>query len=462
MANVLVITHGTGGDVIPFIRLGKILKNAGYNVFIFTHCIYEEESKKSGLNFVAIDDYEEYKEKNDSLYQLSDPINKLDEYLEFNKKYCGADRMYKEYMLIREYCIDENTIILFRHRFSLSGLLVAEKYNCIGVPVFLAPNYLQHLELHEKLIGETMVNEINIVRSRTGLKNISSWTKWMCSPRFKIAVWPRWYAIEETKDINEIATIGFLAEDTNDQYKISEKVKKFLNSGKKTVLITAGTSNVINPDFYKIAVEACTKENINAILVTPFDELVPKNLEGNILRLHKAPIKDIMLYVYAVIHHGGIGTGSEAIACGIPQIIMPHIADGPDNADKLRKLGVAKVLPMKNWNAESLGKILNNITEDNISLSCKKLSEKMKKDNYKEELCSSIKKLLENKEAYKIKNFPEGSLEESKYLNNTGINYCKEKINEDGVVCNNKSNMDSISERKKKMLLELLRKKQKD
>ncbi|MBU3108713.1 glycosyltransferase [Clostridium gasigenes] len=452
MANILLITHGSGGDVIPFIKIGRILKNEGYDVSILTHCRYEKEAKINGLDFVAIDTYEEYKEKNGKLTNLADAIKESKEYIEFNRKYCGADRTYKEYMIISQYCKREDTIIIFRHRFSVAGLLAAEKYSLPVASVFLAPNYIQHLELHEELIGEIMKTEMNMVRNKIGLSDINNWTEWMCSPKLKIALWPKWYAKEETESIKDMIAIGFPENKHENTAEIPEKVKEFLKNGKETVIITAGTSNEINPNFYKIAMESCKRINMNAVLVTAFEEFVPKDLPSSILRLQEAPIKEIMPYVNVVIHHGGIGTSSEALSCGTPQLIMAHLADRPDNANRLKKVGVARVFPEKKWDINLIAKSLKEMIHDEVlSLSCKKLAEKINKDNTEEELRLIIKEFLKNKGKYIVNNLYK--------INNNTLN---NKDNKKKVVSNNKDLLDSISEKKKKMLIELLMDKRKN
>lgn len=450
MANILFITHGTGGDVIPFIKLARILKDDGYHVTIFTHCVYEKEVKENGVEFIAIDNYEEYEERNRDLYKLSDCMNRLDQYLEYNRKYHGVDRIYKEYKILSEYCKIDDTIVIFRHRSSLAGLLAAEKYRCPVASVFLAPNYISHLELHEQLIGASMRDEINKVRNRVGLSNIRSWTEWMCSTKLKIALWPRWYAKEETESINDMFSIGFLEKKDEENYKIPQKIEEFLKSGRKTALITAGTSNIINPNFYKVAVESCISSNINGILVTNFEEFVPRNLPLSILRLHEAPIKKIMPYVDLVIHHGGIGTSSEAIAYGTPQLIMPHLTDGPDNAARLKKAGVAMVFPERNWKVYLIQRALKEIIYDKaLSISCRKLSEKTNEDDVAEKFRLIITKLYENREKYKIIN-------SYKAYENSPSKENREKSD-----FKNKVLMDSISEKKKEMLIKLLIEKRK-
>lgn len=114
----------------------------------------------------------------------------------------------------------------------------------------------------------------------------------MCSPKFKIALWPTWYAKEETESIKRMIAIDFPENKNENTIEIPEKVKEFLRNGKETDIITIGTSNAINQNFYKIAVESCENANINGILVTTFEEFVPNNLPYSILSVHEAPIKN--------------------------------------------------------------------------------------------------------------------------------------------------------------------------
>ena len=255
MANIVLVTHGTGGDVRPFIKLGRILKDLNHEVTIITHCIYQEEAEKNFLNFVALDNYEEYKERIDKLSTLSDAIKEFKKYNDFNKKYCGFSQLYKEYKIIRNYCKKKNTIIIFRHRFSLAGLLAAEKEQIPAISLFLAPNYIQHLKLHEEIIGEIMKKEINKVREKIKLKDIDNWTEWMCSTKLKIALWPEWYAKEEVESIKNTIAIGF----PEKRYKVKStaKLNDFLTGlrefghtivdGKKRLKMNYATQVAVNP-----------------------------------------------------------------------------------------------------------------------------------------------------------------------------------------------------------------------
>jgi UDP:flavonoid glycosyltransferase YjiC (YdhE family) len=53
-----------------------------------------------------------------------------------------------------------------------------------------------------------------------------------------------------------------------------------------------------------------------------------------------------------VVHHGGIGTTGQALRAGKPQLVVPFFGDQPDNAGRLGRLGVGRVLKRKRYTAE--------------------------------------------------------------------------------------------------------------
>jgi UDP:flavonoid glycosyltransferase YjiC (YdhE family) len=59
--------------------------------------------------------------------------------------------------------------------------------------------------------------------------------------------------------------------------------------------------------------------------------------------LDYAPLAQILPRAAAVVHAGGIGTCAESLRAGIPSVVIPFSFDQPDNAERLRRLGVAEV-----------------------------------------------------------------------------------------------------------------------
>jgi len=70
-----------------------------------------------------------------------------------------------------------------------------------------------------------------------------------------------------------------------------------------------------------------------------------------------------------LIHHGGIGTTAQALAAGLPQLVVPMSHDQPDNAVRIRRLGVGVfVLPVAYTKArviEKFDRVMSPAVKDN-------------------------------------------------------------------------------------------------
>ncbi|PHV70429.1 glycosyl transferase [Sporanaerobium hydrogeniformans] len=371
MANIILVTHWTGGDVIPFIKLGYHLKNEGHEVTLFTHCEYELQAKEKKLDFVALDNPELYKQMNEELYQLADPINKREECIEFQLKYHGKERLLAEYEKIVPYCNKPETIILARHRSSVSGLLVAEKLKLPYASVVLAPNYFSHMDLHDKIFGQELIKEINKVRMQLDLPQIKSWKNWLYSPKSMWGIWPEWFASKTEDWPQGVSTIGFFEQEIDENELFDPTIERLLETTEPIVLISGGSSEMVSPRFYEVAVKACEQAGFRGILVTKYERLVPKDLPSPILWVKQIHLVSLMRRVNIIIHHGGMGTLNEAISAGIPQIIMPHLTDGPDNAERLVKLGIAKSFAKARWDSDLIAEAIVTSLQPEVIEKCR-------------------------------------------------------------------------------------------
>lgn len=393
MANILIVSHWTGGDVFPFIRMGKVLKQNNHDVTIFTHCVYEDYAVKGGLKFVALDNEEEHQEMVDNLMLLADPIHDLKGTVTFTEKFHNCDKLIGEFQKIAAYCNRSDTVLIFRHRSSISALLVADKLNLPVASVFLAPNYIDHLSIHDQIMGKVMLVEINKARGELGLKPVNNWANWLCSPKTIIGLWPEWFADQGPEWPSSLVTLDFHQNDEPNRPSIPEDLLELLDSDDKLVIISGGTSKMIKQEFYQVAQDTCYMLGLKALLVTPHKELIPKPVKSGVTVRNNVPLKEIMPYAKAIIHHGGMGTLSEAVYAGIPQLILPFYADRSDNAMRLSKYGIAEYLPVAMWNPAFLAEALLNLLEPETIRRCQDFSRKAKEQSYRKKINEIIERM---------------------------------------------------------------------
>ena len=364
MANILFLTHWTDGDVLPFFKIGRLLKTYGHEITIFTHCVFEDTAKKYGFHFVPIDSQAEYLEMQKDFPVLADAVNDMESVVAFQNKYHGVERLLREYECIKPYCEKEDTLLIFRHRSSMAALLLADKLSLPAISVFLAPNYLSHLDFHEEIMGDAMKVEINKAREMIGLPQIDSWTKWMCSATGIIGLWPKWFASEEEGWPSKLKVMGFPTIEPS-QDEPDQLIEKYLERHSKCVIVSGGTSKMVSADFYQTAIKACQFAQVGCIAVIPFEELKPKEEFDGVLMVAKLDLRATLAKVDGIIHHGGMGTLSEALFFKVPQIIMAHLVDRPENAQRLRENDLCLSYPPKRWQpervAEGIQKILSNV-----------------------------------------------------------------------------------------------------
>jgi UDP:flavonoid glycosyltransferase YjiC (YdhE family) len=140
-------------------------------------------------------------------------------------------------------------------------------------------------------------------------------------------------------------------------------LNEFLNSGGAPLVFTLGSLVVNSPgSFYRESVSAARLLGRRAVLLAgeKADELAHLNSPQVFVRSY-APHSQLFPRAAAIVHHGGIGTLAQALRSGRPQLIVPHFADQPDNADRALRLGVARVASPSAYRAASASRDLSRL-----------------------------------------------------------------------------------------------------
>lgn len=64
------------------------------------------------------------------------------------------------------------------------------------------------------------------------------------------------------------------------------------------------------------------------------------------------PFSALLVSVDAIVHNGGVGTMSQALRAGIPQLIVPGRWDQPDNALRIKKLVRSSFAALQRFRAQ--------------------------------------------------------------------------------------------------------------
>ena len=90
------------------------------------------------------------------------------------------------------------------------------------------------------------------------------------------------------------------------------------------------------------------------IFLTRYPEQLPQPLPPQIVHFSYAPLSQLLPHCAALVHHGGIGTCSQALRAGVPQLIQPFAFDQFDNGARIEKLGVGRTISKRSFRAKTL------------------------------------------------------------------------------------------------------------
>jgi rhamnosyltransferase subunit B len=380
---------GSGGDVLPLLRMGSALKARGHSVAFFSHGNYRSLAELAGLDFAALDRPADYGQfvKDEPL--LNTPRGVAD----FLRRH-SLPKVLVEFQLISERCPSSDAVLVTRDLFDTGARIAAEKLGLRLLHVFIAPSQAATWSMRVELFRYALAPDVNGLRARLDLSPVDDWNFWLGYSSPSIALWPDWFGDPNAAWPPGIVPVGFVADSEMETADLDPDVLRMLGNGAPPILITAGTGMYLGAEFYTAAAEACRLLGRQAILVAPHEEQVPKTLPDSVRRFGYLPFSKVMPRVGAVIHHGGRGTLSRAVAAGVPQLVLAMGADRPDNARRLKRLGVADYLPPPHWQPDRVAAALHRLMSSSVVKSrCQDLSDRLRHGDAIDAACEIIERL---------------------------------------------------------------------
>jgi UDP:flavonoid glycosyltransferase YjiC (YdhE family) len=161
---------------------------------------------------------------------------------------------------------------------------------------------------------------------------------------------------------------GFCFYDTEKGHaSLSPQLETFLNAGPPPIVFTLGSAAVLAAGrFFEYSARAAMKLGLRAVLLIGSDERNRPHFElpHSICVADYAPYSQLFPRASVVVHQGGVGTTAQCLQAGRPMLIMPYSHDQPDNARRMRRLGVARVIKRDNYTPVRVAHKLESILED--------------------------------------------------------------------------------------------------
>jgi UDP:flavonoid glycosyltransferase YjiC (YdhE family) len=148
---------------------------------------------------------------------------------------------------------------------------------------------------------------------------------------------------------------------------LSPELVRFLAEGDPPVVFTLGSAAVFDAGrFYLESVDAAVSLGRRAVLLVGFDpDNVPRSpLPAGVIAVEYAPFSELFPRAAAIVHQGGAGTTGQAMRAGRPMLVMPFSHDQPDNAARVVRLGVARVIERRRYRADRAAMALRGLLDD--------------------------------------------------------------------------------------------------
>lgn len=383
----VITTWGSFGDLHPYVALALGLKSRGYEAILATGECYRQKIEALGLGFRPV--------RPDSDW-VTDPV----EMRRLMHQRWGVIRVVRTQLLsVRASYEDtlaaaEGCDLIVGNMAVYTTGIVAEKLqipwiSAIHIPTGMFSAYDPPLipgfpEISKKLrclgprfwgpfgrsinwIARGLARPWHRLRKELGLppvRGINPLTE-SHSPVLHLALFSRWLVNKQRDWPAQTIVTGFPWFDADGGAGLPEQLVHFLDDGEPPLVFTLGTVVVADPgDFYHQSVAAAKMLGRRAILLVKNPRAVLPDLPAGIVAFSYAPFSQLFPRVAAIIHHGGIGTTGQVIRSGRPSLVMPCAWDQPDNAERVARLGIARIIARNRYEPLRVTAELRRLLED--------------------------------------------------------------------------------------------------
>jgi UDP:flavonoid glycosyltransferase YjiC (YdhE family) len=419
---IVLTTFGSLGDLHPYIAIALGLQARGHEAVIATSGSYRQKVEALGIGFRAVrPDHPDPETGTELIRRIMD-------------RRTGTEFVIREVMMsvLRESYHDtlaaaEGADVLVSHMLTFTTRLVAEKK---AIP--WASTFLQPIGLFSVYDPPVLPQAPFLVRLRflgpvfhrllfwCGKRSVRSWSQpWhrlraeiglpptsdsplfegQLSPFLVLALFSKVLAKQQPDWPPQTALTGFPFYDRDGEEGTPPELLRFLDAGPPPLVFTLGSSAVVDAGlFYEHSVAAAKRLGRRAVLLVGKDPRNrPTSLPDGMVAFAYAPYSELFPRAAAIVHSGGIGTTAQAMRSGRPMLVMPYAHDQPDNAERLRRLGIARTISRHRYNPARAAIELQHLLDDTrYSQRAAAIGEQVRQEHGAEAACDALETLLQS------------------------------------------------------------------
>ncbi|MFI7637419.1 glycosyltransferase [Nonomuraea sp. NPDC049400] len=363
---VLILTHGTRGDVQPYAALALALKRAGHEPVLAAPAAMASLAEPHGIAFAPVHDGP------NTLIDQPDIRQAIEtNYRGLRGKKVALQVMRRSKPLMAAVFDDmagvaEGGADVVVHAPGVPGQHFAERLGVPAVPAALQPVWVPTAAFRNPMLPVPLPKALNrasylpiklMLRSfggiaddlrkrRLNLPRRRGRHDILRCPNGRPATvlhgfsrhvlpagmdYPAW-----------VHTTGFWFLPAPPGWTPSPELAAFLEAGPVPVYVGFGSMAGTDPQRVgRIVTEALRLAGVRAVLAAGWGGIQAGDLPDTVHQLDQAPHDWLLPRMAAIVHHGGAGTTGAALAAGRPQVLCPFVADQPFWAARAHAAGVA-------------------------------------------------------------------------------------------------------------------------
>jgi UDP:flavonoid glycosyltransferase YjiC (YdhE family) len=419
---IVLTAVGSLGDLHPYLAIAVGLKERGHEAIVATSACYRRKVEALGLCHRTI-------------RPDSDCVTDPAVMRRFMDLRWGTFRCLREFIvpaLVESYedtlAAAEGADLLVSHSITYATGLVAEKQ---GIPwvstlttpscVFsafdppLIPGYPEVSKLLRPL-GPTFWRVTHYVLERVSRPWGHPWHRlrreiglpdWRgnalvdrLSPDLVLGLFSRRLADKQVDWPPQTEVTGFPILDRDDASVMPAELERFLAAGSPPIVFTLGiTAAIVGGRFFEESVAAARALGRRAVLVGKRYDGDPLPSCDDAIVCEYVPFSQLFPRAAAIVHAGGISSTGLAMRSGRPMLVVPFAHDQPDNAERLRRLGVALTIPGRRYTAARAVAALRPLLDDaSYAQRAAEVGEQVREEDGVRNACDALEEFLQKRE----------------------------------------------------------------
>lgn len=366
---IVIFTIGTQGDARPFVGLGRRLKSIGHDIVIATADRHAALITGAGLRHAPI--YSDFADLMAREHATMDAGNQLRIGRQMGRALSEWMPLWVEQAMA---ATEQADLVMGSGSGTALGGSVAEKRGLPFAqaqfmpltpsreipplwpsPRFRLPGTLNLALSHtaRTLVWRLLSRPTGVMRRELGLQPFPWHGPWssrtsLTNRRYLLYAFSK-YLQPQPQDWarDTIAVTGNWFYDQADDWAPPPALTAFLQNGPPPIYVGFGSMLSGNPQaFTRTILEGVRRSGQRAIIASGWGALDAQasTPDDTILFIDNAPHDWLFRQVALAVHHGGAGTVAAAARAGLPQVIIPFVADQFFWSWRLKDIGVSPVM----------------------------------------------------------------------------------------------------------------------